>query len=284
MSKRNGFTLIELLVVIAVISLLMAILIPVLRSARERAQRVVCLSNLRQLTMAWIAYADDHDGKLVRGAAFATYREGAYTLKGWVGYDFRPFAPPSWITPPDKGALWPYLRDVKVYRCPRGRRGHMVTYSTIRSANGHDVEGTFIPDTGGRNLAHSGKRVNGTVLKLINLTDVSPGAGKRAVFVDIGQTPMSGDFYVQYLYPKWETNSGPPVHHDDGITLSMADGHTEYWKWKGRETIEIPRKQLSVGDLIFENIEDKLGYEPQSEDGLYDLQRLQKATWGRLGY
>jgi len=70
MGKGKGFTLIELLVVIAVIALLIAILIPVLNLAREQAQRAVCLSNLRQLTLAWVLYADDHDGKLVLGWTF----------------------------------------------------------------------------------------------------------------------------------------------------------------------------------------------------------------------
>lgn len=68
MRKGKGFTLIELLVVIAVISLLIALLIPALRAAKEQGQRAVCLSNLRQLTFAWLAYAEEHDGKLVYGA------------------------------------------------------------------------------------------------------------------------------------------------------------------------------------------------------------------------
>ena len=62
----------------------------------------------------------------------------------------------------------------------------------------------------------------------------------------------------------------------------MADGHVEYWKWKGRETVEMPRWLLPIGDRLSEFL--RLSYEPQTEDGLYDLQRLQKATWGRLGY
>ena len=77
--RKKGFTLIELLVVIAIIALLMAILIPVASGARERGQRVVCLSNLRQLTMAWIAYADDHDGKIVDGTAFSWLEAGPTT-------------------------------------------------------------------------------------------------------------------------------------------------------------------------------------------------------------
>ena len=61
---RKGFTLIELLVVVAIIALLMAILIPALQTAREQGKRAVCLSNLKQLTIAWIMYADENEGKI----------------------------------------------------------------------------------------------------------------------------------------------------------------------------------------------------------------------------
>jgi len=54
MGKRKGFTLIELLVVIAIIAVLMAILMPALNRVKEQGKRVVCMSNLKQLTMAWI--------------------------------------------------------------------------------------------------------------------------------------------------------------------------------------------------------------------------------------
>ena len=63
----------------------------------------------------------------------------------------------------------------------------------------------------------------------------------------------------------------------------MADGHVEYWKWKGRETINMPRELFPVSSRLFAEILEA-DYEPQTEDGLYDLQRLQRATWGRLGY
>jgi len=147
------------------------------------------------------------------------------------------------------------------------------------------VEGTYLPETtvNSRELTAFGRRVGNTVLRLTRLTDiVSPGAGQRTVFIDLGRTPNgSSDFYVHYLYPKWRY-SAPPIHHADGATLSMADGHVEYWKWKGRETVAMPRRLATVRSLVFEVL--KADYEPQTEDGLYDLQRLQRATWGRLGY
>jgi prepilin-type N-terminal cleavage/methylation domain-containing protein/prepilin-type processing-associated H-X9-DG protein len=296
----KAFTLIELLVVIAIIALLMAILFPVLRSAREQGQRVVCLSNLKQLTLAWLAYADDNDGDLVYGGVglgmTINPRTGGsiFVVEGWVGRAFLlPESRAALIENPQKGALWPWIRNVDVYRCQRGREGHALTYSTVVSANGDSVvEGVSSQNTQAGGLQSLGKRVGSTMLKLTKLTDiVSPGAGQRAVFIDMGWTPSSSDFYVYYLYPKWKSFEPPPIQHGGGTTLSMADGHVEYWKWKGQETINMPRKLhlcRSNPDVYKEWLKGPDGstddYTPQTKDGMYDLQRLQKATWGRLGY
>src|SRR4030067_2503509 len=67
MNRRSGFTLIELLVVIAIIAILMAIMMPALRSVRKQAAGSVCLSNQHQLVLAWIMYAQENDDKLVGG-------------------------------------------------------------------------------------------------------------------------------------------------------------------------------------------------------------------------
>jgi len=274
----RAFTLIELLVVIAILALLMAILFPVLRSARERAHRVVCLSNLRQLTFAWLAYAEDHDGKIVPVAGY-TYktthgdivREGR--VYGWLGKAlFLPESRAAMLENPDKGALWPYIRDVDVYRCSRGMARHAVTYAPVVSMNGVNVGGTYVPGTGIFQKTDFGKRVGSTVLKLTNLTDIiSPGAAQRAVFIDMGQTPTGSDFLVYYLDPKWSWHSAPPIRHHEGTTLSMADGHVEFWKWKGLETIEIPREVMDNGKYAYELLKGP-DYEPKTEDGIYDLQ------------
>jgi len=79
MRKQKGFTLIELLVVIAIIAILMAILLPALNRVREQGKRVVCLSNLKQLTLAWIMYADENDGKLVNLDSLIRPRVGETT-------------------------------------------------------------------------------------------------------------------------------------------------------------------------------------------------------------
>jgi len=280
---RKAFTLIELLVVIAIIAALLAVLIPAMNAARERAQRAVCLSNLRQLTLGWTAYADDHNGRLVYGRSLAT-TGGVVSrrLNGWVG---RAFASPQSrsdiLENPDKGTLWPYLRDIDIYRCPRGWAKLGVTYCILPGANGELMPGTYVPGTNTAESTPAGKRVGNTVLRLTHLTDiVSPGAGQRAVFMCTCR--RSDDYYLPYLDPEWIYVSPPPIYHAHGVTLSMADGHAEYWKWKGRETVTIPRDASPEGVEVIDF--DGQNWKPQTEDGLHDLQRLQRATWGRLGY
>lgn len=73
--KHRAFTLIELLVIVAIIAILVALLLPSLRDAKERAQRVVCAGNLRQLGIAAIAYAGSYDGHFPRDRWYNQDRE-----------------------------------------------------------------------------------------------------------------------------------------------------------------------------------------------------------------
>src|SRR5205814_10335842 len=63
--QRRGFTLLELLAVMFTVAALAALLLPVLSKAKIKAQRTNCLSNLRQLGLAWVLYYSDNNGRLV---------------------------------------------------------------------------------------------------------------------------------------------------------------------------------------------------------------------------
>jgi len=145
------------------------------------------------------------------------------------------------------------------------------------------MEGTYVPNTNQVEVSPAGIRVGKTVVRLTRLTEIiSPGASERAIFID-QRALNASNFGVDYLHPYWWGGSPPPIHHADGVPLSMADGHAEYWKWKGRETVTMPRTSWDgIDSLDLEPLAE--WYEVRTEDGLYDLQRLQKATWGRLGY
>jgi prepilin-type N-terminal cleavage/methylation domain-containing protein/prepilin-type processing-associated H-X9-DG protein len=278
MRSRKGFTLIELLVVIAIIAVLMAILMPSLNRAREQGKRASCLSNLKQLQLAWIAYASDNDDRIVNGEAeygtaglCSTPTSGRHRYeKWWVGTDCHSGYMTGQKLPVDQqlsairlGALYPFVPADKAYQCPTGVRGEMRTYTATDAMNGLYRDGTHNGEVG--------TRVGKTVLWVKKTTDVvQPGPSSRLVFLDEGRvTPDS--YACHYLNARWW--DPPHVRHGDGTNVSFVDGHSDYWKWESKETIDVGKMPNPMHQYV-----------PKSPEAMEDLQRMQKALWGRLGY
>ena len=266
MRKLRGFTLIELLVVIAIIAILMAILMPALNRVREQGKRMVCLGNLKSMGLVWIMYADDNEGKLVNGAIAYSDQDmpwGDHTNElAWINR-YSTTDPVEQILGIKEGALWPYLKDLEIYKCPTGRRldngqPQALTYAIMFSMNA--VNHTW---TQGVRGAH--------VKNMSEITNPSPAL--RLVFIDEGY--MTSDAYAVYYREEYWFDS-PPVRHGDGATLSFADGHADHWKWKGTDTIKHAREEESSGPDV--------GWAPSTSAGYQDLYKMQKGCWGKLGY
>ncbi len=264
MNRKKAFTLIELLVVIAIIAILMAILMPALNRAREQGKRAACLSNLKQLTLAWIIYADENDDKIVNGAG-GKYR-GDETP--WVGECWHSNYRGGEQLPEEqqkseikRGALWPYCKSLKLYRCPTGLRGELVTYAAMDSMNGYPQPN----DPKGRGPTAVIKRL----LIKKRLTIRSPD--QRIVFIDEGW--VTPDSYAVYQN-RQEWWDDPMVRHGNGTSVSLADGHSEYWKWKGPETIK--------GGKLRDRTHSSQHVIPQSEPGHEDLYRVRKSCWWEI--
>jgi len=87
MYNRKGFTLIELLVVIAIIALLMAILMPALNRVKLQAKTIACRANLKQWTVFFSMYTQDHDGKFQAGVGEGHVNHWMYALKDYYHDD-----------------------------------------------------------------------------------------------------------------------------------------------------------------------------------------------------
>ena len=257
---RRAFTLIELLVVIAIIAILMAVLMPALHRSREQGRRAACLSNLKQLSLAWLMYADENDDRIVNGAtgfsnSNQTWGDHRNEL-AWVD-GFHPLDLEAAKEDIRRGALWPYIKNEKIYRCPTGRRGEAFHYAIMFSMNAVNH-----PATQGVRGAHVKKR-----------SEIrNPAPAYRLVFIDEGY--MTSDAYaVNYDQEQWWDD--PPVRHGDGTNISFADGHVEHWKWRGTDTIKRAR-------LVADSHQGN--WTPETQEGFEDLYQMQKGCWGKLGY
>lgn len=170
-----------------------------------------------------------------------------------------------------QGALWPYVNELKVYRCPLGLREELLTYAISIGMNGGPAKGTC-DLVNGRPVP---RQEDGMWLWLKRLGQIGRPA-ERMVFIDEGWITV-GPYAVRYWYRTWW--DGPPFQHADGTTMTFADGHVEYWKWKGLDTIKIGRRARDVKATHVRH-----NWVPETEDGFQDLWRVQRATWGKLGY
>ena len=114
--RRNstGFTLVELLVVIGIIAVLIAILMPVLRKAREAAAETVCANNLRQLMSGYLMFANEHRGHLP-GHVYDIGNPDP-ERRDWLHGGENPFT--NFAAGPEAGTVWRYVNNAETYRCP----------------------------------------------------------------------------------------------------------------------------------------------------------------------
>jgi prepilin-type N-terminal cleavage/methylation domain-containing protein/prepilin-type processing-associated H-X9-DG protein len=255
MSRRKAFTLIELLVVIAIIAILMAILMPALSRAREQGKRIACLNNVKQMALGWNLYADDYDGKIMNGnPELGTHnRDGAC----WVYYMGRNATVESALDGMRRGLIYRYCPNPKLYKCPTGVRGEMITYAIPDAMNGYYGTATQAQD-----------QIKTRRTQIRNLA-------QQIVFLDEGRLSPSS-WTVWWNNERWWDQI--TARHGDGTNFSFADGHSEYWKWNDPRTLDVAKADYDWWQQTGRTAGGS------TQPGNADLHRVQRGCFGKLGY
>ena len=228
----RGFTLVELLVVIGIIALLISILLPALNKAKAHAARAACLSNTKQLTTAYLMYADENRDYMPNGHPDLATSEKFVPVFIGNRRDARG-GNTDWAI--ENGSLHKFLKNLKVWKCPGDPTLRKVSYGVNHYLNG---EPGMVGGCGPYVLKRSQVKRSSRVFVFIDEYDWRDGDAlgyNRGAF---GIKPFPDNTWVDY----------PAPYHLGGTVVSFLDSHCEYIQWDLQTTRFITTNNTGAPD------------------------------------
>jgi prepilin-type N-terminal cleavage/methylation domain-containing protein/prepilin-type processing-associated H-X9-DG protein len=277
-TRRSGFTLIELLVVIAIIAILASILLPTLAQAKGLGSRTVCVSNFKQIQLAWLTYIDDNRGKLVMNS------------EGWNPIISHPDNVPSWVqgfmywdaedgpypaqdnlidkmssTNTDllvgpRALFRPYIPTPRLYKCPADKSKVTMNkkrYDRVRSYCMNEYLGHVSLGLG--EFAWANPPFYHSATDVGHLSQ-----SKLMVMIEEHEDTIFTTAFRPPGNDSWGTQGLPASRHNGSCAVSFADGHVEVRKW-----LEASTKRPVTGKHPWLNIEA-----PGSRDTRWLIDRM----------